>query len=135
LAPAGKHIMSVWMQSAPYHLRESNWNKQRDALGDTVVKVIDEYAPGFKNSILHRQVLTPLDLEQTYGVTEGHMDHAELALDQIFFMRPVSGWARYGTPIDKLFLCGSGCHPGGGVTGLPGYYAAKEILKSLKRGN
>ena len=135
LAPAGKHVMSVWMQSAPYHLRESNWNKQRDALGDAVVRVIEEYAPGFKNLILHRQVLTPLDLEQTYGLTEGQMYHAELALDQIFFMRPLPGWGRYHTPIDKLYLCGSGTHPGGGVTGLPGYFAAKEILKGSKRGN
>jgi phytoene dehydrogenase-like protein len=132
LAPAGKHVMSVWMQSAPYHLRESNWNQQREALGDTVVNLIENYAPGFKNSILHRQVLTPLDLEQTYGLTEGHIYHAELALDQIFFMRPVPGWSRYHTPIDKLLLCGSGTHPGGGITGLPGYYAAKEILKSSK---
>ena len=133
LAPAGKHVMSVWMQSAPYHLRGSNWNKQRVALGDIVVNIIEEYAPSFKNSILHRQVLTPDDLEKTYGLTEGHVYHAELALDQIFFMRPVPGWSRYHTPIDKLFLCGSGTHPGGGVTGLPGYYAAKEIIKSSKR--
>ncbi len=133
LAPAGKHVMSVWMQSAPYHLRESAWNKQRDLLGDVVVKVIDEYAPGFRNSILHRQVLTPLDLAQTYGLTEGHLYHAELALDQVFFMRPVPGWARYHTPIDNLYLCGSGTPPGGGVTGLPGYYAAKEILKRRRK--
>jgi phytoene dehydrogenase-like protein len=132
LAPAGKHVMSVWMQSAPYHLRAENWHKQRDALGDTVVNVIENYAPGFKNSILQRQVLTPLELEQTYGLTEGHLYHAELALDQIFFMRPVPGWARYHTPIENLYLCGSGAHPGGGITGLPGYYAAKEILKRRK---
>ena len=132
LAPAGKHVMSVWMQSAPYGLRESNWQDQREALGDTVVKLIDEYAPEFENSILHRQVLTPLDLEQTYGLTGGHLYHAEMALDQIFFMRPVPGWARYRTPIDHLYLCGSGTHPGGGITGLPGYYAAKEVLKDLK---
>ena len=133
LAPAGKHVMSVWMQSAPYNLRDANWHDQREALGDTVVKLIDEYAPGFKNSILHRQVLTPLDLEQTYGLTGGHLYHAEMALDQIFFMRPVPGWARYRTPIDHLYLCGSGTHPGGGITGLPGYYAAKEVLKDLKQ--
>ena len=133
LAPAGKHVMSVWMQSAPYNLRDANWHDQREALGDTVVKLIDEYAPGFKNSILHRQVLTPLDLEQTYGLTGGHPYHAEMALDQIFFMRPVPGWARYRTPIDHLYLCGSGTHPGGGITGLPGYYAAKEVLKDLKQ--
>jgi phytoene dehydrogenase-like protein len=132
LAPAGKHVMSVWVQSAPYGLRESNWQDQREALGDMVVKLIDEYAPGFENSILHRQVLTPLDLEQTYGLTGGHLYHAEMALDQIFFMRPVPGWARYRTPIDQLYLCGSGTHPGGGITGLPGYYAAKEVLKDLR---
>jgi phytoene dehydrogenase-like protein len=132
LAPAGKHVMSVWMQSAPYHLRESSWNKQREALGDTVVNLIETYAPGFKNSILHRQVLTPEDLEKTYGLTEGHIYHAELALDQIFFMRPVPGWSRYHTPIDNLFLCGSGTHPGGGITGLPGFYAAQEVIKRGK---
>ncbi len=132
LAPLGKHVMSVWMQSAPYHLRDSNWHNQRDALGDTVVNIIESYAPGFKNSILQRQVLTPLDLEQTYGLTEGHLYHAEIALDQIFFMRPLPGWARYHTPIDNLYVCGSGTHPGGGITGLPGYYAAKEILKGWR---
>lgn len=133
LAPAGKHVMSVWMQSAPYRLRESNWNAQRDTLGETVANVIEEYAPGFKNSILHRQVLTPLDLEETYGLTGGHLYHAEMALDQIFFMRPVPGWARYHTPMENLFLCGSGTHPGGGISGLPGYYAAREILKRRPR--
>jgi phytoene dehydrogenase-like protein len=133
LAPAGKHVMSVWMQSAPHNLRGANWHDQREAMGDTVVNLIEEYAPGFKNSILHRQVLTPLDLEQTYGLTGGHPYHAEMALDQIFFMRPVPGWARYRTPIDHLYLCGSGTHPGGGITGLPGYYAAKEVLKDLKQ--
>jgi len=129
LAPAEKHVMSVWMQYAPYHLRDSNWNAERDALGDTVVNVIEDYATGFKNSILHRQVLTPLDVEQTFGLTEGCIYHAEMSLDQIFFMRPVPGWARYGTPIENLYLCGSGTHPGGGITGLPGYYAAKRILQ------
>ncbi|MGB7950632.1 MAG: NAD(P)/FAD-dependent oxidoreductase [Candidatus Binatia bacterium] len=133
LAPAGKHVMSVWMQSAPYHLRETNWSDQRDALGDLVVDLIEDYAPGLKDSILHRQVLTPLDLEQIYGLTEGHPYHGEMSLDQIFFMRPIPGWARYGTPIENLYLCGSGTHPGGGITGLPGYYAAKRILQSRSR--
>ena len=133
LAPAGMYVMSVWMQSAPYRLRESSWHEQREALGDAVVNVIDEYASGFKNSILHRQVLTPLDLEENYGLTGGHLYHAELALDQIFFMRPVAGWSRYHTPIENLFLCGSGTHPGGGITGFPGYYAAKTILKGRVR--
>jgi phytoene dehydrogenase-like protein len=134
LAPAGKHVMSVWMQSAPHKLRAGTWESQRDALGDAVMKVIGDYAPGFENSVLHRQVLTPLDLEDSYGLTGGHLYHAEMALDQIFFMRPVPGWSRYHTPIDNLFLCGSGTHPGGGITGLPGYYAAKTVLKSRARG-
>ena len=128
LAPAAKHVMSVWMQAAPHELKNGNWNDQRNLLGDTVVNVIEDHAPGFKKLILHRQVLTPLDIEQTFALTEGHIYHAELALDQIFFMRPVPGWARYRTPIENLYLCGSGTHPGGGVTGLPGYYAAKTIL-------
>jgi phytoene dehydrogenase-like protein len=133
LAPTGKHVMSVWMQSAPYKLREGSWQEQRNALGDAVIDVIEEYASGFKNSILHRQVLTPLDLEETYGLTGGQLYHAEMALDQIFFMRPVPGWSRYRTPIENLFLCGSGTHPGGGITGLPGYYAARELLKKRPR--
>ena len=132
LAPAGKHVMSVWMQSAPYNLRAASWNDQRDAVGDTVVNMLETYAPGFTSLILHRQILTPLDLQETYGLTEGHPYHAEMALDQVFFMRPVPGWARYRTPIDHLYLCGSGTHPGGGITGLPGYYAAKELLKDFK---
>jgi phytoene dehydrogenase-like protein len=133
LAPVGKHVMSIWMQYAPYHLRDGNWDSQRDNLGDVVVNMIEDYAPGFKNSILHRQVLTPLDLEQTFGLSEGCIYHAEMSLDQIFFMRPVPGWARYGTPIENLYVCGSGTHPGGGITGLPGYYAAKKILQAKPR--
>jgi phytoene dehydrogenase-like protein len=130
LAPPGKHVMSVWMQYAPYHLKNGDWEKQRDGLGATVVETIEQYAPGFRNSILHHCLLTPVDLEQTFALTEGHPYHAELALDQIFFMRPVPGRARYRTPIENLYLCGSGTHPGGGITGLPGYYAAKTILQS-----
>ena len=129
LAPGGKHVMSIWMQYAPYDLRQSNWNEEREALGDAVIHLIEEYAPGFKNSILHRQVLTPRDLEQIFAVSGGHLYHAEMALDQILPMRPLPGWARYATPIKNLYLCGSSTHPGGGVTGLPGYYAAKEILR------
>ena len=133
LAPPGKHVMSVWMQSAPCDLRGSDWNQRRDSLGDTVLNLLEAYAPGFKNLILHRQILTPLDLEQEYGLTGGHPYHAEMALDQIFFMRPIPGWSRYHTPIENLYLCGSGTHPGGGITGLPGYYAAQEILKKRSR--
>ena len=130
VAPAGKHIMSVWAHAAPYHLAGANWADQREALGDSVTATIENYAPGFKDLILHRQILTPLDLEQTFALTEGHIYHAELALDQIFFMRPIPGWARYRTPIENLYVCGSGTHPGGAITGLPGYYAAKTILSA-----
>lgn len=133
LAPAGKHVMSVLIQYAPYDLRESTWNQQRDTLGNMVINLLDEYAPGFKDSVLHRQVLTPVDLEETFGLTEGHIYHAELALDQMLFMRPVPGWARYGTPIEDLYLCGSGTHPGGPITGLPGYLAARQILKDSRK--
>ena len=132
LAPAGKHVMSVWMQSAPYELREGNWHAEREVLGDAVVRTLEDYAPGFTNTILHRQVLTPLDLEDIYGLTQGHPYHAEMALDQIFFMRPVPGWSAYRTPVNNLYLCGSGSHPGGGITGLPGYYAAREVLKNWR---
>jgi len=132
LAPAGKHVMSVWMQSAPYDLREGNWHAEREVLGDAVVRTLEDYAPGFTNTILYRQVLTPLDLEDIYGLTQGHPYHAEMALDQIFFMRPVPGWSGYQTPVNNLYLCGSGAHPGGGITGLPGYYAARDILKNWR---
>lgn len=130
LAPAGKHVMSVWAQAAPYHLISGNWADQRESLGDIVAATIENYAPGFRNLILHRQILTPLDLEQSFALTEGHLYHAELALDQIFLMRPIPGWARYRTPVENLYLCGSGTHPGGGITGLPGYYAAKTLLNT-----
>ncbi len=132
LAPPGKHVMSVLMQYAPYRLKNGDWKKKREELGDLVVDTITEYAPNFKNSILHRQVLTPLDLEEVYGLTEGHIYHGEMALDQLFLMRPVPGWARYRTPIRNLYLCSASTHPGGGITGAPGYNAARQILKDQK---
>lgn len=133
LAPAGKHVMSILVQYAPYRLKEGTWNDKREALGDAVVETLAAYAPDIKSAILHRQVLTPMDLEATYGLTEGNMYHGELTLDQLFFMRPVPGWAKYRTPIEGLYLCGAGAHPGGGVTGAPGRNAAREILKDVKR--
>ncbi len=129
LAPAGRHVMSVIMQYAPYHLRDGNWRDRKDALGEAVVDTLTEYAPNLKRSVLHRQIVTPLDLEETYGLPEGSLHHGDLALDQLFFMRPVPGWARYQTPVPNLYLCGSGTHPGGGVTGAPGYNASRQILK------
>jgi len=134
LAPAGKHIMTCFVQYVPYKLREGTWNEKRELLGDRVVKMISRYAPNFSNSILARHVLTPLDLERTYGLTEGNIFHGDLSLEQLFFMRPVPGWAQYRTPVRGLYLCGAGAHPGGGVTGAPGYNAAHQALRDLKRG-
>ncbi|MEC8194493.1 MAG: NAD(P)/FAD-dependent oxidoreductase [Myxococcota bacterium] len=130
MAPEGKHVMSIFVQYAPYHLKEgpAHWPEKREAFGDAVVDTLAEYCPTLKDSILHRQVLTPWDLEQEFGLTEGNIFHGELSLDQLLFQRPTSGWAQYKTPIRKLWLCGSGAHPGGGVMGAPGQLAAKEIL-------
>jgi len=133
LAPAGQHVMSVYMQYAPYKLKSGNWQEQRKALGDTVVKTIAQYAPDLPGKILHTQIITPLDLEETYGLTGGQIFHGELALDQIFTMRPVLDWARYRTPIENLYLCGSGTHPGTGLTGASGANAAREIHRDLKK--
>jgi phytoene dehydrogenase-like protein len=133
LAPAGQHVMSVYMQYAPYKLKERSWHNERNALGDTVIKTIAQYAPDLPSKILHAQVITPLDLEEIYGLTGGQIFHGELALDQIFTMRPMLDWARYRTPIENLYLCGSGTHPGTGLTGASGANAAREILKDLKR--
>ncbi len=128
MAPPGKHVMSVFCQYAPYDL-EGGWSDaQRQALGQTVVDTLAEYAPDLEKSILHCQVLTPWDLEETFGLTGGNIFQGELALQQLFFLRPVPGWAGYRTPIRNLFLCGSGTHPGGGVSGAPGRLAALTIL-------
>ena len=133
LAPAGKHVMSIYMQYAPYKLKGSDWETQRVALGDTVVKTLAQYAPNLPELILSHQIITPQDLEDTYGLTGGQIFHGELALDQFFTMRPLLDWARYRTPIKNLYLCGSGTHPGVGLTGGSGANAAKEILKDLKK--
>lgn len=132
MAPPGQHVASCFVQYAPFDL-EGGWNDaQREAFGDVVVDTIAEYAPGFRDLILHRQVLTPWDLEQTFGLTEGNIFHGELSLHQLFFMRPSPRWAKYRTPIRNFYQCGSGTHPGGGITGAPGRLAALEILKDEK---
>jgi phytoene dehydrogenase-like protein len=133
LAPAGQHVMSIYMQYAPYTLKSSDWESQRTALGETVVKTIAQYAPNLPQTILRHQIITPKDLEETYGLTGGHIFHGELALDQFFTMRPLLDWARYRTPIERLFLCGSGTHPGTGLTGGSGANAGREIVKALKK--
>jgi phytoene dehydrogenase-like protein len=133
LAPAGQHVMSIYMQYAPYKLKDSDWESQRKALGETVVKTIAQYAPNLPQIILRHQIITPKDLEETYGLTGGHIFHGELALDQFFTMRPLLDWARYRTPIERLYLCGSGTHPGTGLIGGSGANAAREIAKALKK--
>lgn len=134
LAPAGRHVMSIYMQYAPYHLREGSWEECREALGEVVLNTLAEYAPNLKAAVLDSRVLTPLDLETIYGLPEGNPSHGEMTLDQFLYMRPVPGYAQYRAPIEGLYLCGAGTHPGGGVTGLPGYNAAREILKDWGRG-
>ena len=152
VAPPGKHILSCFVQYAPYHLKgrpeglpHSNsgvphknsgaglqpcdWDEQREAFGDTVIDTIAEYAPNIRDIILHRQVLTPLDLERDFGLTEGNIFQGELTLEQLFFARPVQGWAQYKTPIQNLWMCGSATHPGGGIMGAPGRNAALRILR------
>jgi phytoene dehydrogenase-like protein len=130
LAPAGKHVMSVAMQYAPYQPKDGPWtDARRDALGDRVVNLLTEFAPNLKGLIRNRQVLTPVDLEARYGLPEGQLYQGELSLDQALFMRPVPGWAHSATPIEGLYLCGSGAHPGGGIAGGAGALAAKVILK------
>jgi phytoene dehydrogenase-like protein len=132
LAPDGKHVLSAYVQFAPYKLREGNWDTRRKELGDTVVKTLAAYAPNMPDLIEYMQVITPKDLETSYGFTGGHIFHGELALDQLFTMRPVLDWARYKTPIRGLFLCGSGTHPGNGLTGASGANAAREIIRELR---
>ena len=132
VAPPGKHVMSCFVQYAPYKLSDGNWDEQREAFGDTVMDTLAEYAPNIKSIILGRQVLTPLDLEREFGLTEGNIFQGELSLEQLFFLRPVPAWSRYRTPIRGLYLCGSSAHPGGGIMGAPGRLAALEILKDAK---
>jgi phytoene dehydrogenase-like protein len=131
LTPKGAHVMSVHVQFAPYNLKAGDWQARREEFGDTVVNVLSGYAPNLKGLIVARQVITPLDLEQTYGLSGGHIMHGEQSLDQLFAFRPLIGWAQYRTPIDGLYLCGAGTHPGGGVTGGPGANASREIIKDL----
>jgi len=129
VAPPGKHILSCFVQYAPYKLASGNWDEQREAFGDTVVDTLAEYAPNIRDIIRHRQVVTPLDLEREWGLTEGNIFQGELTLEQLFFARPVPGWAQYTTPIRNLWMCGSATHPGGGIMGAPGRNAALRILR------
>jgi phytoene dehydrogenase-like protein len=131
VAPPGKHVVSCFVQYAPYHLKEGSWDDQREAFGDTVINTLAEYAPNIKDLILHRQVLTPLDLEREFGLTEGNIFQGELTLEQLFFLRPAPGWAQYKTPVKNLYMCGSATHPGGGIMGAPGRNAARRVIKEV----
>ncbi len=133
MAPPGKHVMSCFVQYAPYALKEGNWEARRDELGDAVVNTLAEYMPNLKRLILHRQVLSPWDIEQSIGITQGNIFHGELTLSQLFFLRPAPGAAQYRTPLRHYYQCGSGTHPGGGITGAPGRLAAVQMLREWKR--
>jgi phytoene dehydrogenase-like protein len=130
MAPPGKHVMSIFVQYASYDMPEyGNKDQQRDAFGNAVIDTLTEFAPNLKDIILHKQVLTPWDIEQQMGLTEGNIFHGELTLDQLFFLRPAPGYADFRTPIRNYYQCGSGTHPGGGITSGPGRLAALEILR------
>ena len=133
LAPPGRHVMTCFVQYVPYELREGTWEEHRDLLGRRVLETLGRYAPNAPGAVEAMQVLTPLDLERTYGLTEGNIFHGDLNIEQLFFMRPVPGWSSYRTPIEGLYLCGAGVHPGGGVTGAPGYAASHKVLRDRKR--
>jgi phytoene dehydrogenase-like protein len=132
VAPPGKHVMSCFVQYAPYNLKEGSWDDKREEFGNTVVDTIAEHAPNINDLIIDRQVLTPLDLEREFGLSEGNIFQGELTLEQLFFLRPVPGWAQYKTPIKNLYMCGSATHPGGGIMGAPGRNAALAMLKEIK---
>jgi phytoene dehydrogenase-like protein len=132
LAPSGQHIMSITAKYAPYNLRDGDWGSQKEAFADLVIDTLAEFAPNIRELILHKKIITPVDLETVYSLPEGNMNHGDLTLDQFFHMRPIPGFAQYRTPVDGLYVCGAGCHPGGGVTGIPGRKAASAILKDGK---
>lgn len=134
VAPPGKHVVSCFVQYAPYNLKEGTWDERREEFGDTVIDTIAEHAPNIRDIILHRQVLTPLDIEREFGLTEGNIFQGELTLEQLFFLRPAPGWAQYRTPIKNLYMCGSATHPGGGIMGASGRNGAEMILRDMKRG-
>ena len=134
LAPPGHHVVTIDVNSQPYTLAEGSWDELREEAADRAIDKLEGFFPGLKASILHREVLTPLDLERQLGITGGHALHGEMSFDQLFTLRPVRGWADYRTPIDGLYLCGAGTHPGGGVTGANGRNAAREAHAGHRRG-
>ncbi len=132
LAPKGKHVLSLYAQYGPYHLKEGTWPEIREKVGDIVIDTLAEYAPNIKSAIIAREVLTPVDFEQEFSLTEGNAYQGEITPDQVFFLRPAPGWADYRSPVQGLYLCGAGAHPGGGVMGASGMNASREILRDLR---
>jgi phytoene dehydrogenase-like protein len=133
MAPPGKHVMSNFVQYAPYELRGSDWDTERERFGDTAQAVLESHFPGFGDLVLHREVVTPPDIERRTGLTEGNIFAGEFLAPQMYFFRPAPGWSQYNTPIDGYYQCGSGTHPGGCVIGSPGKLASERVLKDLKR--
>ena len=134
MAPPGKHVMTMWARTAPFRLRDSTWEREKEAFGQRCIDVLTEYAPNLKDLILHYKFYSPDDLEDTLGMTHGHIHHGDMTFDQMFSNRPFRNWSNYRTPIRNLYMCGAGTHPAGGVSGAPGHNAAHELLKDWKEG-
>jgi phytoene dehydrogenase-like protein len=132
MAPPGKHVMSCFIQYTPYHLRGSDWTKEREHMADNVQNTLESFFPGFSDLVLQREIVTPLDIEQVAGLPEGNIFHGEMLAPQTYFFRPAPGWNQYRTPIDGYYQCGSGTHPGGCVSGGPGRLASQQILRDLR---
>ena len=132
MAPAGKHVMSCFVKYTPYELTGSDWDTARQTLGDTVQRHLDSYFPGFSDLVLHREVVTPLDIERVTGLSEGNIYAGEFLAPQMYFFRPAPGWSQYRTPIEGYYQCGSGTHPGGCVIGAPGRLASQQVLKDVR---
>ena len=133
MAPPGKHVMSCFIHYTPYHLKGSDWTKEREHMADNVQNTLESFFPGFSDLVLQREVVTPLDIETVAGLPEGNIFHGELFGPQMYFFRPAPGWNQYRTPIAGYYQCGSGTHPGGCVTGGPGRLASQQILNDLAR--
>jgi phytoene dehydrogenase-like protein len=134
VAPPGRHVMSMFVQYAPYRLAEGGWDERKEAFADRCVELLDRHAPGFRRSVIHREVLSPLDLERRFGLTGGNIFQGAMTPSQLFFLRPLPGWGGYRTPVRDLYLCGAATHPGGGVMGACGRNAAAVIVRDARRG-
>ena len=133
LAPEGRHVLTIGVRSQPYQLRDAQWDDIKEVVADNVIKTLGTFMPNLPGSVLHREILSPLDLERRLALTGGHHLHGDMSPDQLLFLRPVRGFANYRTPVNGLYLCGAGTHPGGGVTGANGRNCAREVLREVKK--